>query len=93
MDVHLINDYRAQIDALDVELLSLLSRRARIACEVAQVKRQSGVPILDSRRERAILARVRQDNPGPLDAASIARIFSCIIEESRRAAGSASGCA
>jgi len=37
-----LNDWRREIDALDVELLRLLNRRAAIACEIAAIKVASG---------------------------------------------------
>jgi chorismate mutase len=77
-------DWRQEIDALDSELLRLLNRRAAIACEIALIKVESGVPAYDGNRERQVLARVLEQNTGPLDQQSVTDIFSGIIRETRR---------
>ena len=77
-------DWRLEIDALDSELLRLLNRRAAIACEIALIKVESGVPAYDGNRERQVLARVLEQNTGPLDQQSVTDIFSGIIRETRR---------
>ncbi len=51
-------DWRREIDALDTEILRLLSQRARIACELGAIKVASGLPAYDGRRERQVLDRV-----------------------------------
>src|SRR5438270_12486700 len=79
-----LNDWRREIDALDVELLRLLNRRAAIACEIAAIKVASGLPAFDGTRERQVLARVAEQNTGPLDEQSVTDIFAGIIRETRR---------
>ena len=79
-----IEQWREEIDILDVELLRLLNERARIASELGALKESSGLPVYDGRRERQILARLCQSNQGPLDRGSVSSIFRCIIRESRR---------
>ena len=77
-----IEDWRAQIDAVDSELLSLLNKRARLAIEVGTLKRREASPLCDPVRERQVLSRARQANGGPLDDHAVAKIFQCIINES-----------
>ena len=79
-----LDDWRRQIDALDAELLRLLNQRAAIACEIASIKVASGLPASDGNRERQVLARVAEQNTGPLDHQSVTEIFSGIIRETRR---------
>jgi len=79
-----LDDWRRQIDALDCELLRLLNQRAAIACEIASIKVASGLPAYDGNRERQVLARVAEQNTGPLDQQSITDIFAGIIRETRR---------
>jgi chorismate mutase len=79
-----LDDWRRQIDALDTELLRLLNQRAAIACEIAAIKVASGLPAYDGNRERQVLARVAEQNTGPLDQQSITDIFAGIIRETRR---------
>jgi chorismate mutase len=79
-----LDDWRGQIDALDIELLRLLNQRAAIACEIASIKVVSGLPAYDGNRERQVLARVVEKNTGPLDQQSVTDIFAGIIRETRR---------
>ena len=75
---------RTKIDALDAELLDLLNRRARIACEIASIKVASGLPAYDPQRETRVLSKIAGLNQGPLDHQSVHTIFSSIIRETRR---------
>lgn len=83
MSLHL-SDCRAAIDVVDRQLLHLLNIRAKLACELARVKRESGIDIVDADREEQVLALVRKNNGGPFDHEAITRIFESIIEEARR---------
>lgn len=72
---------RAAIDRIDDELLRLLNRRAELALQVGAVKRQVDTSLCDSQREREVLKRLRDQNPGPLDKKSVTSIFQRIIDE------------
>ena len=78
-----IKSWRAQIDAVDSELLRLLNKRAQLAIEVGVLKRRDSVQLCDPRRERQVLLRARRANDGPLDDDAVGKIFQCIIDESR----------
>jgi chorismate mutase/prephenate dehydratase len=84
-----IEDRRSQIDALDSQLLSLLNRRARLALKVGESKRDAGLSLCDRAREREVIERACRANSGPLENRAVARIFRCIIRESRLAEESA----
>jgi chorismate mutase len=75
---------RQRIDWLDAELLRLLNRRARIAIKLGAIKIACGLPAYDGRRERQVLARMQSRNQGPFAGESVARIFGCIIRETRK---------
>jgi chorismate mutase/prephenate dehydratase len=79
-----IEEWREQIDAVDSELLCLLNRRAQLAIEVGTLKRRDASPLCDPGREGQVLFRARRANGGPLDDHAVAKIFQCIIDESRR---------
>lgn len=74
---------RTQIDAIDDELLRLFNARAQLAIEVGMLKRRDESPLCDPDRERAVLARIRRSNGGPLDDQSVTKIFQCVIDEIR----------
>lgn len=79
-----ISQHRNTIDQLDLELLSLINRRAQAVAEIARLKHEHSLPVSDEAREAAILNALVQRNSGPLNAASLRRIFGSILAESRR---------
>ena len=53
-----LNDIRRDIDAIDDELVQLFIRRMGCSARVAQAKQQTGRPIRDRARERAVVNRL-----------------------------------
>lgn len=53
-----LQDIRGQLDQIDDQLIDLFSRRMRLVSDVAAYKKENGLPILDSGRERQIVNRV-----------------------------------
>lgn len=79
-----LDEVRVLIDDLDRQLLELLSRRARLAEQVAHIKEQApdfepGQSFYRPEREAQVLARIREENPGPLDDDTIAWLFREIM--------------
>jgi chorismate mutase/prephenate dehydratase len=74
---------RAQIDAIDQELLELLSKRAKAAQEVGHIKNESSAPIFRPERENQVIQNVLQKNPGPLLADGLASIWREIMSACR----------
>ena len=82
-----IEDWRARIDELNAELVSLLNKRASFAHEIGVLKKQAGLPVLDQGREGRVLDSVSalsRNSAGPLGEESIKRIFQVIMEETRK---------
>jgi chorismate mutase len=79
-----IHEWRLRIDALDTQLMALLNSRSACAVEIGRIKRELGLPVYSPEREAFILDRVARENPGPLDATAVRRVFERIIDESRR---------
>ena len=79
-----IDDLRRRIDDLDELLVRMLSARAACALEIGREKKQLRLEIYQPAREAEVLAHVQHINPGPLDDASIKRLFERIIDEARR---------
>lgn len=73
---------RQEIDALDVEIQSLISHRAQCAIKVAQIKRVSSSDFYQPERETEILRMVRERNEGPLSDEAMARLFRQIMSDS-----------
>jgi len=79
-----IGEIRKRIDLLDDVLLRIFSERARLALEIGRRKKEEGLPVYDPAREKGIFARMKGDNPGPLDDGAILRLFERVVDESRR---------
>lgn len=76
-------ELRDRIDEIDEMLLELLNERARLAVEIARLKRRDGVPVLDRERERAVVGRACAANAGPMHRRAVTRIFRTLMRESR----------
>ena len=57
---------RAQIDAVDAQLLHLLNERAKLAQAVGHVKQKHNQPVFRPEREAFVLEKIAAQNPGPL---------------------------
>ncbi|MGL4766823.1 MAG: prephenate dehydratase [Formosimonas sp.] len=57
---------RAQIDAVDTQLITLLNERAKLAQAVGHVKQKHNQPVFRPEREAQVLEKIAQRNPGPL---------------------------
>ena len=79
-----IADWRKKIDEIDAKLVDLLSQRAHAAHEIGRLKKSSGMPIYEPDRERAVFDHVHQQNPGPLPARDMLRIYERIMDVMRQ---------
>jgi chorismate mutase/prephenate dehydratase len=78
-----LDEFRKRLDAIDEQIVDLLSERAQVIMKVASVKRQNNIPVYVPEREASIIARLRAMNPGPLSGDTIERVYRTIIEEMR----------
>ena len=72
-------DLRAQIDAIDKELLGLMNRRARVAEQVGGVKKSEGTPYFRPDRVAQVIEQVQQANTGPLKSEHVAAVWREIM--------------
>ncbi len=79
-----IDGIRKRIDLLDDVLLRIFNERARLALEIGHLKKRTRLPVFDPAREKRIFARMKDENPGPLDDGAIVRLFERVVDESRR---------
>ena len=80
--------WRAQIDALDRELLQLLQKRVECALAVGEIKKRNGWPLHDPAREKRIyekLGALQKQSGGDLPGSAITAIFREIISACRAA--------
>src|SRR5262245_10487571 len=54
-----LDDLRAQLAAIDREILGAAARRQALAQQIGQVKRAAGIPTRDYRQERDVIERAR----------------------------------
>jgi len=78
-------ELRKSIDAVDRKILDLVSKRAQIAHQVGEAKNRGSRGVLDVAREKAVIKRMRTDNPGPLGGDAIEAVFREIISACRAA--------
>ncbi len=78
-----ISQLRTHIDALDEEIVRLISERARAARTIGELKRTVDMPVYEPKREQAVFDHVRRQNSGPLDDAEMLHIFERIIDVMR----------
>ena len=76
-----INNPRAEINAIDAELLRLLNNRVEIALKVGEVKKRDDVSLCDPNREQEVLERLCAENTGPLSEQNVTSIFQRIMDE------------
>jgi chorismate mutase/prephenate dehydratase len=74
---------RAEIDRIDIRIVELLNRRARLAERIGRQKARRNAAVFVPNRERHVLAKVMRANLGPLSGDAIAGIFREIISASR----------
>lgn len=74
---------RERIDAIDAQILQLLSERGQVAQEVGHVKAETNAPVFRPEREAQVLRGVAERNPGPLKDRDVQTIFREIMSSCR----------
>jgi chorismate mutase len=78
-----LEELRNRIDALDRQLVELLSERARAALLIGHLKAATSLPVYEPAREKVIYANVRAANKGPLPDIELTHIYERIIDVMR----------
>lgn len=78
-----IEDWRRKIDAIDLQIVALLSERAVAAEAIGKLKEATHLPVYEPNRERMIFDRVRAANKGPLPDIELVHIYERIIDVMR----------
>ena len=74
---------RERIDAIDAQILKLLSERGQVAQAVGHVKAETNAPVFRPEREAQVLRGVAERNPGPLKDSDVQTIFREIMSSCR----------
>jgi chorismate mutase/prephenate dehydratase len=75
---------RSEIDELDVQIVKMLNRRARLGLQVGRTKVRTGRPVADSEREREVLVRAAMANDGPIPQDALLAFYRQLIETIKR---------
>ncbi|MDO4540361.1 MAG: chorismate mutase [Syntrophomonadaceae bacterium] len=81
---------RAQIDAIDNDMLALFVRRMEVVNDIGALKAAAGLPVADPAREAELLARITAQAPTELKAPA-GELFTLLLRLSRERQGSAAG--
>lgn len=54
-----LRELRDQIDQIDRQMVALFEQRMSVVCRVAEFKREQGMPILQSDREKIVLEKAK----------------------------------
>jgi 3-deoxy-7-phosphoheptulonate synthase / chorismate mutase len=77
-----IDDLRARIDTLNLELLRLLSERAEVAEAIGRLQTELGRSHYDPVREQRMLEALTEANRGPFSNATVKSLFKQIFQAS-----------
>jgi chorismate mutase-like protein len=81
--VERLEEYRRNIDRIDLQLLALLNERTRIVEKIGAVKEEFSLPVYEPKREDQVFRNVIEHNNGPLPPDALKRIFERVIDEMR----------
>jgi chorismate mutase len=78
-----LSSLRREIDKLDATVWSLLEKRFTLLTEVAKIKHDLNIPILDGKREKDILARIAALPGDPEVSSAISKLYELLFALSR----------
>jgi chorismate mutase len=78
-----ISEWRKKIDAIDEQIVELISQRAHAARAIGELKRNSDLPVYEPEREQQVFDHVRSLNNGPLDEAEMLHIYERVMDVMR----------
>ena len=77
-----ITELRSRIDAIDSQIVALYGQRMDTAAQIGAYKKEKGLPVLDTERERELLNKVG-DQAGPENENGVRALFSMLMAQSR----------
>ena len=77
-----LKDYRDRLDQIDDQLAELFRQRMAVCGEVAEYKRDKGLPVLAADREQALLTKVAEQAGEDLAEYAVA-VYRTILSASR----------
>tara|TARA_Y100000310_G_scaffold75795_1_gene72174 strand:- start:1704 stop:1970 length:267 start_codon:yes stop_codon:yes gene_type:complete len=79
-----LEETRKEIDNIDDEIISLLSKRQYLIKKIAEIKKELNKSVLDEKREEEIIEKLKiKAKENGLDANFVASLYNIILENSR----------
>lgn len=78
-----LRDLRRRIDRLDTQILRVLNARAQTVKAIGRMKAARGASVFVPHREQGLLARLIQQNHGPLPREAVSAIFREVLNSCR----------
>lgn len=78
-----LEELRQQIDAADRRLVQDIKERMNVAAEIGRYKREHGIPVMDSKREREVLHKIVEMADDPMLSSYYKVLYSLLFELSR----------
>ncbi|EUJ29482.1 bifunctional 3-deoxy-7-phosphoheptulonate synthase/chorismate mutase [Listeria cornellensis] len=75
-----LEELRAQVDSLNIEVLEAINKRANLVQEIGKIKGMQGVIRFDPVRERQMLNAITDVNKGPFEDSTIEKLFKEIFK-------------
>jgi chorismate mutase/prephenate dehydratase len=75
----IVSDHRAQITAIDLAILDAINRRIELVASLHEHKRAQGYQTVDPEREQALIAHLRELNPGPISGEALTQLERLIL--------------
>ena len=79
----MLEKQRAEIDAIDREIVALFERRMQVVVEVAQIKKENGMAILDANREKEVIQKVQSYLKDATLKEELAQVFEVMMKVSK----------
>ncbi|MFH1801608.1 MAG: chorismate mutase [archaeon] len=80
-----LNDFRQEINKIDLELLNLIKKRMNISRKIGKFKRQNNLLIFDSQKEKEIFEELENlAKKKDLDKDFIKSLFKLIMNKSKK---------
>ncbi|MBC7811984.1 MAG: bifunctional 3-deoxy-7-phosphoheptulonate synthase/chorismate mutase [Burkholderiales bacterium] len=77
-----MQELRAQVDTINLQILELLNKRAKLASEIGKFQEEMGTTFYDPEREAFMLTNLELNNKGPFSNETIKALFREIFRAS-----------
>jgi chorismate mutase/prephenate dehydratase len=79
-----VQDFREQIAATDLELLATVNRRIDLVRRLKEYKATAGLDFVDRAQEELLIDRLADANPGPLSDDGLRALYQALLELVKR---------